>query len=482
MPALKINNVNTHVVDILGSTKGRDQPVMKMDKAVDLVQLLDEETLFEDEYVFFNPFCKAGEVLLATALASTLYKSNNHLVSTERIKEEVYKKDKFFALAPDQRHYRLSLRTFFGNEGSHIQEITQNFRNGDYLSEVDGRLNERKFKMEVNQMIEYITEKAGGKKIIAVGNPPYQEEDSGHGRSAKPIYNILIEYLIESGKIDQFVFVIPARWFSGGKGLDKFRSKMITSGQIKSIRYFENPHHVFPTVEIRGGVCFLHWSKNFKGNTRIDNGQKNKKIDLMKYDIIVPHIEAHTILEKIIKKSDVFLNQVVWPRKPFGLPGNYFKNNKDYQKGSIECFCEGKKIKKISKKLVLKNNDKIDKYKVAFPEASGGGKGKRDKILPRAEHFFILNKNQISTETYSIANSFDTLKEAENFLKFLQTYLARFTLGLRKPTQHTSTKTFSWVPLMDTKIAWTDEKLFKHFGVSKEEQKYIIEKVKHWTA
>ena len=179
----------------------------------------------KDEHVFFNPFCKAGEILLAAALTSTLQKINNHLVSVKKIIGKIYEKDQFFALAPDQRHYLLSLRTFFGNETSHMQKLTQNFRNGNYLSEVNGRLNQKKFQEEVNKMIEYITEKVGDKKIIAVGNPPYQEEDSGYGRSATPIYNILIESLIDSEKIDQFVFVIPARWFSGGKGLDKFRKK-----------------------------------------------------------------------------------------------------------------------------------------------------------------------------------------------------------------------------------------------------------------
>ena len=482
MSALKVNNINTHVVDILGSTKGRDQPIMKMDKAVNLAECLGKEVFSKDEYVFFNPFCKAGEILLAVALTSALYRKNKTLVSVEEIAKEIHNKNKFFGLAPDQRHHMLSLRTFFGNEKCHSKEITQNFRNGKYLSEADGKLDANKFQMEVNRMIEYIKERAGHKKIIAVGNPPYQEEDSGHGRSAKPIYNILIESLIDSDRIDQFVFVIPARWFSGGKGLDNFRSKMITSGQIKTIRYFENPHHVFPTVEIRGGVCFLHWSRSFKGSTCIDDGVRAEELNLGKYDIIVPHIKSHSILEKVIKKSDRFLNQVIWARKPFGLAGNYFKNNNNYQRGLIECFCEGKKIKTISKNLISKNQDKIDKYKVAFPEASGGGKGKRDKILPRAEYFFILNKNQISTETYSVANSFDTLKEAENFLKFLQTYFARFLLGLRKPTQHTSIRTFSWVPLMDTKISWTDEMLYQYFGISKEEQKYIKEKVDKWTA
>ena len=232
---------------------------------------------------------------------------------------------------------------------------------------------------------------------------------------------------------------------------------MINSDGIRSIHYFENPHHVFPTVEIRGGVCFLHWDSRYKGDALINNGSIQKKVDLSSFDIIVPHIESYSILEKVINKSNSFLDNIVWPRKPFGLEGNYFKKGRRYNEGAIQCFCEGKEIVNISQDIILKNDDKVDNYKVAFPRASGGGKGRRDKILLKPEHFFILKPGQISTETYSIANSFENKKQAEYFMEFLQTYLARFLLGIRKPTQDTSQKTFAWVPLMDTQKRWTGQ-------------------------
>ena len=480
--ALKIEYIQPHVIDILGSTKGRDQPIMKMDKAVQLVQCLDKEVLTSDEYVFLDPFCKAGEILLATALVSVLYKKDKKIVSQEEIAKELYKNNRYFGIAPDERHFYLSRRTFYGNEKSHQVNDKHNIRNGAYLSEVDGRLNKDKFQKELKNMLEYIKETTGNKKIIAVGNPPYQEEDGGHGRSAKPIYNIFIENLMESEHINQFVLVIPARWFSGGKGLDKFRSKIINSKNVKTIRYFENPHYIFPTVEIRGGICFFHWDNNNRKKTRLFNETSNKIIDLSSYEIILPHLQAYPILEKVFKKSNRFLDKVTWATNPFGLTSNFFEKNKKYKEGKIECFCKGKKIKKISEQLVLKNKEKINDYKIVFPENSGGGKGNRHKILLRAEHFFILEPKQISTATYSVASNFSNLKEAQNFMFFLQTYFARFLLGLRKPTQDTSRKTFAWVPLMDTGTKWTDKKLFKYFGITQDESKYIKDKVDYWTA
>ncbi len=477
--------VNTHVVDILGSTKGRDQPIMKMDKAVELVKCLDKEALTSDEYVFFDPFCKAGEILLATALVRNLYKSKRGLVDTYKVFEDLYKSNRYFALAPDERHYLLTLRTFYGNEKSHNKNFTKNIRNGNYLSEENGRLDKDKFNKELKAMLEYIKEKTGSKKIVTVGNPPYQEEDEGYGKSAKPIYNIFIESLIDSQEIHKFSLVVPARWFSGGKGLDNFRSHMIEDKKLKKITYFENSSFVFPTVDIRGGVCFLYWDKNHKGETIIDNGNQTEETDLSKWDIIVPHTEAYSILNKVLKKGNTFVSEVVWPRKPFGLPGNYFSRNQlNYSESDqpVECLSVGKIINKIPRRLIPTNTDKINEYQVAFPEASGGGKGKRDQILPRSKHFFILERGQISTETYSVAHSFTNKKEAENFLFFLRTNFARFLLGLRKPTQHTKRETFAWIPLLNTKQLWTDEGLFKYFNINLEEQKYIVEQVEKWTA
>ncbi len=485
MSAKLFANVNTHVVDILGSVTGRDQPVMKMDKALDLINCLDEKLFTNNDYVFFDPFCKAGEILLATALVSVLHKSKKKLVLMDKVTKELYESNRYFALAPDERHYNLSLRTFYGNEKSHNKNFTKNIKNGAYLSEVDGRLDKEKFKKELKAMLEYIKETTGNKKIIAVGNPPYQEEDEGHGKSAKPIYNILIEALIDSLDIEQFSFVVPARWFSGGKGLDNFRNRMITERHIKKIIYFENSSFVFPTVDIRGGVCFLYWDRKNKDETLIKGKQNQMKINLSKLDIIVPHTEAYSIIDKILNNSEKFVSEVVWPRKPFGLPGNYFlRNNISFSKSDhlIECLNMGKKINKLPKSLIPLNKDKINEYQVAFPEASGGGKGRRDQILPKPEHFFILGKGQISTETYSVAHSFKNKDKAENFLFFLRTYFARFLLGLRKSTQHTKRKTFAWVPLMDTKTSWTDEELFKYFNINLKEQKYIKEQVEKWTA
>ena len=244
----EFGNISAHVVDIFGNITGRDQPIMKMDKAVQLVSCLDEGIFTCKDYVFFDPFCKAGEILLAAALVSIQRKSKRKLASVDAVFKELYKTNRYFALSPDERHWLLSLRTFYGNEKSHDKNFTQNIKNGAYLSETDGRLNKTKFKKELRAMLEYIKQKTGNKKIIAIGNPPYQEEDSLQTTGASPIYPKLIRSLVGCNELNEILLVIPSRWFNGSGRLKNFLEWFVKCNQIKSVKHFEDSKVIFPQV------------------------------------------------------------------------------------------------------------------------------------------------------------------------------------------------------------------------------------------
>lgn len=475
---------HTHVVDIIGNVIGRDQPIMLMEKAIELSSCIDYKNLTNSDFVFFDPFCKAGEILLACALLSCWAKSKDKLFGINEVKKELYQSKRYFGLAPDERHYRLSLRTFLGNTYSHQQEYTHIIRDGHYLSEIDGKLDRHKFEKELDSMLEYINEASDKTKIVAIGNPPYQESDGGFGKSAANIYQYFVEALTCDQRISEFVLVIPARWFGGGKGLDTFRTTMLNTIHLQDLKYFKNASSVFPTVDINGGVCFLHYNKSYAGVTNFSDESHNISIKLNEFDIIPDDPLAFDLIRKIKSSwKGMYVGDIAWPSKPFGVRTYFFDKNNELSKVSknaIPCLSKKRELKYISIENITKNRDKIDLWKVCVPKAAGGSKGKRRSTVP-INQIFIVEPGVITTETYNVIQVFESKKQAENFSKYLKTDFARYLVGLRKITQDVPPDRWNWVPYIDVNEEWNDAKLYNHFKISTEEQLHIRKKIKEWS-
>jgi len=485
MSALMIKPT-AHVVDVLGHVIGRDQPILRMEKALEMVSLLGEEVFADENVVFFDPFCKAGELLLACAFHSCWAKSKGEakLLDLDMVFKEIYDSNRYFGLAPDERHHRLSMRTFLGNTHSHNETFNRIIRDGHYLSEIDGTLDEDKFEREFKSMVEYINSKAKNKKIVVVGNPPYQEEDGGAQKSARPIYHYFVETLINEKIVSDFVLVIPSRWFAGGKGLEDFRNQMMTSTQVRHIKHFERSGEVFPTVDIDGGVCFVNWQNSYNGKPTFFTNELSIELCLAGYDIIPDDPLAYSLLKKIKQVwADEWISDVAWPRKPFGLATDYFQKHESetaHTRDVVKCIGRNKTIHFIRKTDIPQRQDQINKYKVCIPGAYGGKKGQRRKTLP-ASAVFIAKPGEIVTETYMVIDAFDNAKEAENLVKYLGTTFARYALGLRKITQHIPRERWAWVPYLDMSKEWSDENIYNYFNFSKDEIDHIKKKVQEWS-
>jgi hypothetical protein len=95
-----------------------------------------------------------------------------------------------------------------------------------------------------------------------IGNPPYQVMDGGGSNtSAVSTYNLFVD-IARDIKPNYLSMIMPARWYSGGKGLDDFRESMLSDKRIQRMVDYPNPKDCFPTANISGGICYFLWNKN----------------------------------------------------------------------------------------------------------------------------------------------------------------------------------------------------------------------------
>ena len=270
-----------HVIDVFGNTRGRDQLVMKMDRAVDLASHLDSEILAAPDTVFLDPFSKAGEVLFGSALLSAAHSDRAN--SSDQIAAHLCTENRFFALAPNFRHHKMSLRTFGGLEGRAEGFIVD----GGYLCESSGKLDKKAFYAQLLNLLQHI-EKIGNKKIVVVSNLPCQRKDNSN---AWVVYRLLVDLLI-NGMIEQMLVTAPERWFSGAKKLADFQE--IKSGCIKYIRV-KNSRWLFPAFGNREGICYVYGDASYEGNTlTVDTGKQRTEVQLPSADFLPRILEKLT--------------------------------------------------------------------------------------------------------------------------------------------------------------------------------------------
>lgn len=309
---------------------------------------------------------------------------------------------------------------------------------------------------------------------VIIGNPPYQLSDGGAQASARPIYQLFVQ---QAKKLNPryMTMIIPARWYAGGKGLDAFRATMLSDERIRILHDFENASDCFTGVEIKGGVCYFLWDREYSGECKVITHEKDKILSVMtrnllekNCDIFIRYNEAIEILRKVQNNNEVSINQKISARKPFGLPTNF----KNYQteaddKFSVRLFAN-KKIGYVERAQVLRNTAWIDMWKVYVPEAIGSGDIRTDKVNP-----ILGSPNTVCTETYLVFGPYLTKTEAKNVISYIKTKFFHFLLGLKKITQHTTQAVYEFVPMQDFSKPWTDEELYEKYGLTDDEIAFI---------
>lgn len=308
---------------------------------------------------------------------------------------------------------------------------------------------------------------------VIIGNPPYQLSDEGHGKSAMPIYD---KFVLQAKKLNPryLVMIIPSRWFAGGKGLDKFRQEMLNDTRIKKLVDFWDARDCFPKVDIAGGVCYFLWDREYSGICTIVNKHKEKeaisKRPLNEFDTLVRFDIAVNIIKKVQKVDKSSMSDHVSSRKPFGLGTDY----KPSGRGTLTLiYAKGKG--RIERTDVKSGEQYIDQWKVITSKTSYDHAGQPDsegkrRVLSKLD---ILPPSTVCTETYIILGSFANQKLAENLAAYAKTRFVRFLISQLSFSQDITRERFIFVPQQDYSLVWTDEKLYKKYGLSKEEIHFI---------
>lgn len=322
---------------------------------------------------------------------------------------------------------------------------------------------------------------------VIVGNPPYQLSDGGHGASAKPIYHKFVEQAIKLNP--RFVsMIIPARWFAGGRvgELTDFREKMLKDKRLRIIHDFQDARDCFPGVEIKGGVNYFLWDRDNQGTCKVVTHSGNKIVSEAERYLLeegastfIRYNEAIPILKKVQLKKEKSFSDLVSANDPFGfdvrVDGSMKRIKPKYKinpfEGSVNFYYNGWRkdgLGYIDSKYVKKNIDWLSQHKLFVAKAIGTGDSKSDIIKP-----FIPDNPSCTSETYLVIGPFKSKQVLKNALTYIETKFCHFMVSLKKITQEARRGVYEFVPMQDFNEVWTDEKLYKKYGLTKDEIAFI---------
>ena len=315
---------------------------------------------------------------------------------------------------------------------------------------------------------------------VIISNPPYQLSDGGNGKSAKPIY----QYFVEQAKKLQpryMTMIIPSRWFSGGKGLNDFRTMMLNDGHIRKLVDYENFKDVFPGVDLAGGACYFLWDRDHVGNCEVSNCtdriESTMERYLNEYPVFIRSNRALSIVRKVQSfHKGMYMDSTVSASKPFGIRTFYAPKNE-----GIPCqFIQKIGLKYADPNDITDNFNLLNKWKFLAPRSPIAGQTDFSKPVGfyHDGNTRIVPPGTCCTESFLVLHSADTEEEIKSFKTYLFTKTVRFLLLQCVVSQDITREKYRFVPALNKyEGVYTDDLLREMWNISDEEWEFIDSKI-----
>lgn len=340
-----------------------------------------------------------------------------------------------------------------------------------------------------------------GKKLFdfVIGNPPYQNDNTGDSNTATPLYNSFMDAAFDVAQKTELI--TPARFlFNAGYTPKDWNKKMLNDPHFKVLSYYPSSSDVFANVDIKGGVAITYkdWESDYGAIQVFSPYESVNKI----LHRVIANPSFKSLKDIIVTSFAYHFTKDMYIDNP-NLDGRASKGHKyDIQSNAFSVFSEvffenrpeGDYIRflgrndnnrcwRFIKRKYVTPVVNLDGYKVFYSKATGNGQF--GEILPEA---ILGNPGDGSTVTFMSIGNFATQLEAKNCIEYTKTKFARALLSVLKVTQDNTPGKWLYVPLQDftlsSDIDWSgsiseiDQQLYKKYCLTDDEIDFIEKNVK----
>ncbi len=330
-----------------------------------------------------------------------------------------------------------------------------------------------------------------------VGNPPYQDGNN-------QIYTLFYTNAIQLGNVVDLIFPTGWQGISMANLLSNLNNETIK--RDKQIVQIDNRHNVFPGIAGAEWTNVILWKKDYDnklgGKQKIFTDGDNPvevMLPITKDDLTKPK-EIESIVEKVQQNSIEKIISMVSASKPYGLRADPLDNPSKYNLRVVDEPSEdvvrlfgkkkgaGRSFIYVKRSTLPKISPLLDSWKLFVVKAWGNMDEKKGYLGGSYSEILIAEPKDCCSEMYIEFGPLKNKKEAENARKYFYTKFFRAVFYKNKTSQNTARETYISVPMQDfsenSDIDWSksiseiDQQLYKKYGLSDDERKFVEERIK----